>query len=106
VSVLVVARRWSFRGVFLASLVACGGNSTRREDLPGPGSGGASGSGTGTGGYCGPGGCIMGGATDPIEPPGPVLCAGVECGEGQVCCLMACASHSGVRVAFDGTCTI
>jgi hypothetical protein len=58
------------------------------------GSGGVTGSGaiggtfgSGAGETCGPGGCVPGGNADPIDPPGPVLCGGVECGEGQTCCL-------------------
>ncbi|HEY3498293.1 MAG TPA: hypothetical protein VGK73_26545 [Polyangiaceae bacterium] len=36
---------------------------------------------------CGPGGCISDTTDPPIDPPGPVLCGGVECGAREACCL-------------------
>jgi len=52
---------------------------------------GATGSGaTGSGafaGTCGPGGCFPGTDAGPIDPPGPVLCGGVECGPSEACCV-------------------
>jgi hypothetical protein len=68
--------------------------------------GGTSGSGAGTGAtssgaspggggvgeippeeVCGPGGCVGGSQGTPIDPPGPVLCGGMECAAPNVCCL-------------------
>jgi hypothetical protein len=91
-----------------------GGSGGNAGTLPDPGSGGSesgsSGSGAagatagsaaggsgavaaqggagGSDGPCGPGGCVAGTMNvSPLEPPGPVLCGGVECGAGEVCCL-------------------
>ena len=36
---------------------------------------------------CGPGGCISDTVDPPVVPPGPVLCGGATCGEGEACCL-------------------
>lgn len=36
---------------------------------------------------CGEGGCIPDLPGDPIDPPGPVFCGGVECAAGEACCI-------------------
>jgi hypothetical protein len=35
---------------------------------------------------CGPGGCVADGPEDPIDPPGPIYCGGVECPAANACC--------------------
>jgi hypothetical protein len=37
---------------------------------------------------CGPNGCVLEPDVMSIAPPGPILCSGVACGDGEVCCLM------------------
>jgi hypothetical protein len=51
-------------------------------------SGGVGGS-AGAGGTdtCGEGGCVPDLPGEPIEPPGPVYCGGVECAGGNACCI-------------------
>jgi hypothetical protein len=36
---------------------------------------------------CGPGGCVPDGPGEPIDPPGPVYCGGVECPAASACCV-------------------
>jgi hypothetical protein len=88
-------------GGTLAGSGASGGGGASGSGAAG-GGGGASGSGaTGSGATaatpggggtagepgCGSRGCIGGGQGMPIDPPGPVLCGGVECEAPMACCL-------------------
>ena len=77
-----------------------GGSTTGSGGRGGTGAGGgvggsgAVGGAAGTGGVyiaggretCGPGGCIPDDPGEPIDPPGPVYCGGVECPAENACC--------------------
>ncbi|HEU5073266.1 MAG TPA: hypothetical protein VFU02_03820 [Polyangiaceae bacterium] len=74
---------------------AIGGTGAGGTGNGGTGAGGTNGEGGSGGGSCGRGGCILPtGDSDPIDPPGPVYCGGVQCAESEVCCLTE-------RVCFD-----
>ena len=99
---------WCIAAVAVA--FGCGGESHHKSD-DAAARGGTSGSGAAAGGtgnqgtaaygnfatmieeggrtICGDAGCVVEPFVDPIDPPGPSLCGGVECAAGEMCCMLS-----------------